>query len=57
MLDDLIKLPKLMFLILIELLHDEFLRVDAIPHLLLELLQGGLHPMLVVFGWGYLAFF
>jgi hypothetical protein len=47
--DDLVKFGQLGFLIFIELFHDEFLRIGAVVHLLLELFDGGLHPMFVIF--------
>ncbi len=54
MFDDLVKFVQLDFLIFVELFHDEFLCIDAVVHLLLKLFDRGLHPMLVVFSWGYL---
>lgn len=51
MLDHLVKLGQLGLLILIKLLHDQLLGVDAVVHLLLELLDRSLHPVLVVLRW------
>lgn len=48
MLDDLVKLVELSLLILVELLHDELLGIDAIIHLLFKLLNRRLHPMPIV---------
>jgi hypothetical protein len=49
-LNHLIELAQLAFLIFIKFPHDQLLSVDAVAHLLLELLQGCLHPMPVVLG-------
>lgn len=54
-LDHLVKLRQLGLLILIELFHDQLLGVDAVVHLLLELLDRGLHPMLVIFSRSYVV--
>ncbi len=50
-LDDLVEFRKLAFLIFSELLHNEGLGVDAIAHLLFELLDWSFHPMFVIFCW------
>ena len=50
-LDHLVELAQLVVLVLVELLHYQLLGVDAVVHLLLELLQGCLHPVTVIFGW------
>ena len=48
MLDHLVKLAQLCLLVLVELPHDQLLGAHTVAHLLLELLQGCLHPVIVV---------
>ena len=48
-LDHLVELIQLGLLVLVELLHYQLLRIDAVAHLLLELLYRCLHPVPVVF--------
>jgi hypothetical protein len=50
-LDDLVELIELSFLVLVEFLHNELLRVHAVIHLLLEFLECCCHPVLIVFSW------
>ena len=52
---DLIELAQLGLLVLVELLYDELLSVDAVTRLLRELLQRRLHPVAVVLSWSYLG--
>jgi hypothetical protein len=49
--NDLIKLVELSLLVFVKLSHDELLCIGAIVHLLLKLLNGSLHPVLVIFSW------
>lgn len=49
MLNHLVELIQLGLLVLVELLHDQLLRIDAVVHLLLELFNRCLHPVFVVF--------
>lgn len=51
MLDNLVKLVQFSLLILVKLLHDQLLRIDAIIHLLLKFLNRCLHPMPVIICW------
>ena len=48
MLDHLVEFAQLCLLVLVELPHDQLLGAYTVAHLFLELLQGRLHPMLVV---------
>lgn len=48
MLDHLIEFGQLYLLVFVELLHYQLLSVNAVIHLLFELLEGSCHPMVVV---------
>ena len=56
MLDDLVELVQFSLLVFVELLYNQLLGVHAVANLLLELLQGCLHPVTVVLGRTYRRF-